>query len=379
MFYTIGTNRITGYEDLAVSEGYNGQIGAATLTLESIQNDMALFEALICSDFQEISLIKESASDEQIIALMEASTTGFIGKLKEVLKKVWEKIKGLIKSFVTNLMNVIIRDNKKFVEKYKSEVIKKDLSKMKYRWSECKSGKDVVFGNNISPEKFNITGTDFDRLYNFNRLVNETDEELDKIKQKILDGKAETTAELLGIKNKVEMGEMLKEFKEQNYKDADEFEGLSSSLLTNIIEVLTNSKDIIKAFTKAETDCNKVYNNRLKELNAAQSAVSKLAPNGGTIENIEKERIRSIPKDQVAHVSKALNVMYACIQAEQETVTKALSVLMETAKWKIKECRAVFARAAAYRPVREDAEYMDALDDEAFHEVEELFEGTFAY
>ena len=139
-----GGNRVTGtVEPLAEATGYKGEIGARMALIESVQNERALFNAIIESDFQEVNMLREGADIE---ALTESSLAGMGSKIKEFLKKVWEKIKALITSFNTMITTVIIRDNKNLVDYYRTEALKKDLSKMKYKWSECKKGKDEVFG-----------------------------------------------------------------------------------------------------------------------------------------------------------------------------------------------------------------------------------------
>ena len=377
-FYTSGINRITGYEELPVLEGYFGTVGASQITLESIQNDMALFEALIVTDFQEISMMSESASESELNSLLESSSVGFIDKIKEYLGKVWAKIKGLIKSFTVNLVNIVIRDNKKFVEKYKDSVSKKDLSGLKYKWSEHRKNKDGVFGGDISPIRFSYTNTNIDTLYNFSKLFNNSLENLDKIIDKTKATKTEDLSKLLGLKSKTTFAEVLKDFREAHYRDVEEVEGLNSQRLMNIMETLTSSNDLITSFNKCESDTTKMYNDRIKELESARTTLAKLLPGGGTA-NIDNSGDRKYNKEEIARANKALNALYTMIQVEQECVTKAIGVLFQITKWKIKECRSVFARAAAYNPRRENFDFMEGLDDEAYHEVEELFEGTYAY
>lgn len=380
-YYTTGTNRITGTEELVANENYVGSVGASTIVIESIQNDMALFEALLMNDFTEVSMIKESAGEEEIMSLLEASGAGFIDRIKEALKKIWEKIKGLIKSFITNLMSVVIRDNKTFVNKYKQEVLRKDLSKMKYKWSKSKKGADEVVPSPVlNMATKSLTATAFDSMMNFDKVVRLRAAELDQTISEIKTEKAKDEAISAAAGFRVEYATAYDDVVGNFFEEVDEHEGLSSALLGNIIEILSESKKILKEFADAEKAANKVYNERLRELDKARSAVSKLAPSGGSAD-FEGGSKTMKNKEEVLQVSKALNYMYAIIQVEQDIAIKGISISMQMTKWKIKEARAVFARAAAFNPksVKESAELMDGIDDVAFHIMEQAFEGEYAY
>lgn len=346
-----GGNRVTGTEEpLAEAVGYRGTIGARMALIENVQNDRALFSAIIESDFQEVNMLREGADIE---ALTESSILAMGSKIKEFLKKVWEKIKALISSFITMLMTVIIRDNKKLVEKYRTEVLKKDLGKLKFKWSESKDGKDDVFGNSF-----------------YKPL------ELEKLRG-ILDNKAKPdsmTPEGLGahatkIRSKdfkddiyktaysLDADDLSKSFRENHYKDVDQLEGMSSSLLRNIMSALEESKDTLKAYNKAKTDADKYYNERIKEVD---------------------NDLRDAGKDKESSVSniKRLNIKQAIAVTEQEIVTTMISTVTNSYKWKIKECRAAFARAAAFNEklVKENAELEDAMDDVQHGIIDDLFE-----
>lgn len=343
-----GGNRVTGtVEPLAEATGYKGEIGAKMALIESIQNDRALFEAVIETDFKEVHMVREGV---EIEALTEASISGMGSKIKEFLKKAWEKIKALISSFINMLMTVIIRDNKKLVDKYRTEVLKKTLTKMKFKWSECKEGKDEVFGNSFyKPLEFKELN-----LLDGKSKVGSNDPTVlaaDTLKMNSKDFKDSIYKEM-----DLDADDLVKSFKENHYKDVDNVEGMSSNLLRNIMAALEESKDTINAYKKASSEADTKYRNRLKEVD---------------------DLLKAAGKDVADDVQiKRLNLKRAIISTEQDVVTNLISTVTSGYKWKIKECRAAFARAAAFNEklVKENAELEDAMDDVQHGIIDDLFE-----
>lgn len=334
---------------MAEATGYRGNIGATQALIENVQNDRALFEAAIESDFQEVCIVREGADIE---ALNEASLSAMGSKIKEFLKRAWKKIKALISSFINMLMTVIIRDNKKLVEKYRTEVLKKDLGKLKFKWSESKGGKDTVFTDSFhKPLDFQYLN-----ILDGKSKIGSNDAAVlaaDATKMRSKDFKDEMYKDGL----KLVPDDLLKSLKEAEYKDVDEMEGMSSNLLRNIMSALEESKETLKAYNKAKTDADKKYNERLKE-----------------IDGLLREAGRDKESDEVK--IKKLNLRQAIVSTEQELATTLISTVTSAYKWKIKECRAAFARAAAFNEklVKENAELEDAMDDVQHGIIDDMFE-----
>ena len=346
-----GGNRVTGtVEPLAEATGYRGTLGAAQALIENVQNERALFNAIIESDFQEVNMLREGA---EIEALTESAIIAMGSKIKEFLKKAWEKIKALVSSFITMIMTVIIRDNKKLVDKYRTEVVKKDLTKFKFKWSECKGGKDIVFDR--SADELTDVLKPGEVIKSEFKL-----DEADVVKL----SEATTKAKSRDFKEKVykdvfdlDIDDLLKSAKESDYKDLDTIEGMSGALLRNIMSELTESKTVLKGLNKAKTDSDKVYKENLKK-----------------VDDLLKTEGKN--KDASDVKVKQLNLEYAIFATEQEIAASILSTGISLYKWKIKECRAAFARAAAFNEklVKENAELEDAMDDVQHGIIDDLFE-----
>lgn len=362
------SNRITGDYELDATPGYEGSVGASQMFIESVQNDLALFEALITNDFREVSLLNESGAEEQVQALLEASAGGFVEKIKAFLKNAWEKIKGLVEAFISNLMNVVIRDNKKFVEKYRLDVIKKDLSKMKFKWSTLKANKDGVFGSDVT-----AASDAFDSLGKVT-LSNVNDSFIEKVTQSSF--KEEMYKDAFG--QYVTGSELIKFAKEQEYSEKEVVDGLSDRLRDEIIDTLLNSNKILKGLKDIKSNIDKTYSKRLKEIDGYKNQVA----NSKDGESIELDGTKYGKGFTAGDLMKKLNALYKYCQVEQDFARDSISCGISVVKWKIKECRAVFARAAAFNAklVKEtDEDLMDAEDEAEEHELEEAFEGIYAY
>ena len=145
-------------EDVEPDLSYFGQAGADRILAEAAQNDLKMFDAIIANDFQEAYLTRamNEGADcaDQIVALQEASASGIFGRLKEFLKKIWAKIKGLIESFLTKIRGAVTSDNKKLVDKFKKQIVSNSskLSKMKFKWSKP-TNKAMEFGESVYKTK----------------------------------------------------------------------------------------------------------------------------------------------------------------------------------------------------------------------------------
>lgn len=357
-------NRISSFggidpETIVANENYSGAGAAELVLIENYQNDMAMFEAILANDFAEAVAVTEGTMlESELVALTEGALGDFFGKIKEGLKKVWEKIKGIFKTFIAKLSNVVIRDNKKFVEKYKNEVVKKDLSKMTYKWAE-KNDEVATYTSATQAVEF------VDGVLNLKASideVNKASEDFDS--EGTLDDMLSFT---LGNKVKTTASEYAKDAHEFMFADEEEVEGLSTSRLTDIMAILTSSAKTMKEVNKAASDADKAFVNELKKIDKVRDALLKAVP-GKEGEAKEDTEARNL------NLAKA-NLKYKQVQAFQTVATKATGVNIEAVKFVIKQARSVFAKAVAFNPksVKENAILVEAAAEAAEYEVESLF------
>ena len=333
--------------EVFTNESYGHQTGLLEMLVDNIKNDQAIFEAVITNDFREAAgLLTESAD-----IINEARN--FTDRVKEFLMKCWEKVKGIFKSFIVKINNVIIRDNKEFVNKYKREVLSKDLSKMKYKWAKPTDkffgakGGDVVNVDEVAKE----TNTRF-----MEATLEDSEPELEKTEddinsgallKEILDNDPDTYNE---------------DFHKACFYDVKIEEGLNTSELSKIMAMLINSSDALKGVKTCETSCNKYFNLMFRTVDSARNAL-----------------LKKVPGDDAAALSlKRQNIGYKIIQVAQTANTKIISAVMRETKYHIAQCRRVFAQAAAYNPksvrVRENALLIEAVGEAAEYEIMSSFE-----
>lgn len=171
MIYSTNRTASLGYITGDVNESYFGA-GAFNFMQENAQDELALFEAAIKSDIDEV-LIGESAYELE--ALNENFVENAVNKIKEMMKKFIEWLKSVTRSAVAKLSQLLVRDNAKFVKIAEKQIKSmRTMSKFKY------SGKGLVlsyFNKEIIeiPEvepyyaqaaKEGVTETDLDRISN---------------------------------------------------------------------------------------------------------------------------------------------------------------------------------------------------------------------
>lgn len=363
--YSTNRSHLGNYssEEVIANENYIGSVGALQMTLENYQNDQAIFEAVLGMDFAEAQAVNEGVEVE---VFTEASVGGFIEKIKEFIKKAWEKIKGLFQTFLAKFNNVVMRDNKAFVDKYKKAVLTKDLSKMKYKWSELKGGLPTI-------DEGALTKLADECL----SVLSKTSDECAKINEEINNGEAleELLSELAGTST--DSKSFAKDFHEQLFEDQDTIEGLSAGELSKIMTLLSDKK-LVSNIEKSKKAVDKYFTKLLNEVNKASNQVAKGVPSesketksytvNGQTKNYKE-------KNGAKHVT-ILNTLYKLISVGQTGVNTYTSRVLEENKFHVAQCRRVFAQAAAFNPkaVKENAILVEAAGEAAEYEIISTFE-----
>lgn len=112
---------------VGMAEGYDCSYGCALALVESARSDYQMFRAMLDIDAREMQIQRESAgyvAEGQITALAENTFTGIWEKIKELFKKLAEKIKAIWHSFAAK-MNTLFMDDKKLIKKYEKELTRK--------------------------------------------------------------------------------------------------------------------------------------------------------------------------------------------------------------------------------------------------------------
>lgn len=410
-------------EDVEPDTSYFGVDGANRILYEAALNDMALFDAVIANDIQQAyteSAINEGADlNDQLVSLQEAAAGGVFSRLKEFIKKVWEKITGLIMSFVRKVEGAVTSDNKKLVDKFKKSITTNStkLKKMKFNWSDQKANaKDFTFKNGITKSDFTnkctdkvdkifgsgndlknmVVGTDYtdSKMYmHYTDLEKELDDD-DWENKALSDYVPNTTTE-----------DFVKDAHEYFFEDDEEKDGEFSKYQTDIMSSLMNSKDLIKGFKKNQTEVDTYFKKAIAGASKFTESVSKYinankdTVNPTTVLRKAKSASDSTPGDMAVSTAKAgegikipiptqgtvkVNLFseltkagntvqryYSCMQTLS---TKLLNAQMAAVTFHIKQCRRVWIQAASFaeRPVKEDALLFDAIGEAADFDTDQL-------
>ena len=361
-------------EEIVADESYVGTLGCYNALIDMERNNRAIFEAGIARDFQGAVMVNEGASEEELLAFTEASLGGVISSLKAMLKKIWEKIKGVFNTFLKKLDTVIIRDNKKFVDKYQRQVRTKNLSKLKYKYCKQLAGfkelKEALDpGTALQTEALTVLGM----------LDNEST--ADSWKKIIDDGDLESYFIEGCISSKlknVEMKDLAKEIHEICFDSEESEEGLDSSRLTSIILDLQGDK-IKKEITDAQKKTDKHFSAILKRVESYSKELGK-AKKGDTV-NVPtdadggSQKHLKMTDDQITGSLNVSGIVQTCISTLENVHNRVVACFLNEHKFKISQSRRVFAKAVSYNDkAKNEAAYLDAVEEAAEYEINEMFE-----
>lgn len=348
-------------DEIVANENYMGSVGALQMTLEGFQTDQAIFESIIGMDFQEAMALNEGA--EEVEVFTEAAAGNFAEKIKDFVKKAWEKIKGLFQTFLTKFNSVVMRDNKAFVDKYKKSVLTKDLGKMKYKWSEPKNGLAEMKLDAVESEVASAIKAATSDAAGMNEKIDSGD---------YLDG---LLSKMIG--SNTDSKEFNKDFHEAMFEDEDDEEGLKGDRLTKIISILSDKK-IISDIEKSRKSIDKYFSKLLADINKVTNNVAKDVPSDSNERGEWKVggEKGTYKKKNAGKAVGFLNTIYKAVSASQTGINMYTSRYLEAKKFEVKQARAVFARAAAFNPkaVKENAIFVEAAGDAAEYEVMSSFE-----
>lgn len=375
-------NRTMLSEDFEVqaNESYVGAAGAYRAMTEGYQNSYAVFESCIGLDFMEAAVVNEAGDISEFEVVQEGFAGDFFNKIKEFLTKLIEKIKGIVKSFIAKVTGTFCRDGKKLVDKYKADVLKKDLSKMKYKWQKV---------NNDVPD---IKTTELSKIYK-DVLGNISTEDvsgyLDKIEKTRAMNPDKFTAEeeklndnsamekdlgsmcTSGGSGSCELSEFSKEFHDYLYQDEEECEGFGSdgANLSEIMLDLSTGKKAISDIEKSQKTHEKDVKELIKKVDTAQKQLLKLVPD----KNASDKR-----KTNVAAVNNGLNIAMTAANQISTVTTKYFACLLDEKKKYLARCKKVFVQAASYRPKKtnESVLFAEAAGEVAEYETLELFDNV---
>lgn len=310
---------------VVANENYSYQ-DMGRILVESAQNDMLLFNAVLRSDFQEQAAITEGTMvASELQSFREEAKNGFWTGLKAKLKKLWEKIKGVFRSAYAKLTVWLVRNSKMFgAAARKTLATKPGLDKVKIpmytKYNEANLTSDVTEKLATSVEELIPAA-----LEGKSDPVNGFD--INRILDKAIPG---ATSENLNDKFKAFV--TVKE-----YKDATVGEiGLKyDTLLANI----TTQSSRLKAIKKAEKSADNSVKRAIKVIDRAAKAAE--------------------GKDEASRVGYSAA---SKVCSNYETALSRISALQLAAiKNSIAQDRQVIGKMMAAAPVSESADILETV------------------
>ena len=373
-------SHLAGFDssEIIANENYVGGVGAMQMVIEGYQNDHALFEAVLGMDFQEVAALNEGVELE---VFTEASISSLFDKIKEFVKKAWEKIKGIFKTFLAKLDGLIMKDNKAFVDKYRRAVTAKDLSRMKYKWADPKKGSaNVIDIDVITLIQISVTTVLNDISSYDESQIKSTQEKMDD--SDYLDNMLSNL-----VKETTDVKSFAKDYKSILFEDEEKEEGLKSSRLLEIMGVLSERK-IISNLEKLKGEIDKYFTKVLKQIDNISKDITKDATGDkktfdSTTKSINTSSDTGVKltyntKEKAEINFNRVNLMQKYVSTYQTAMNMIVGRSIEEVKFHIAQCRRVFAQAVSYNPkaVKENAILIEAVGEAAEYELYSLIESA---
>ena len=386
--------------------GYDDGIHSAQIAqIEGLQNHLALFEGGIKTDIQAAYMVIEGVGEEEVFAFSEGVVGDMLKRIKEFFMKLWAKIKAIFKGFMARIDAQFMKSNKEFINKYKKDIIGKDLTDFEVTYRKRKNGKTLNLAD------FDISSLDND--LDAGQLAGKTDTELKDIISKFdsEDCKEKLLGSFVGNTSGVSEKEFEKEAFDYIYEDEDSNEVTQGDIST-IMTRMMGAKDAKKTIEKANKDLEKAIRDAIKALERHQNDIFKMTPANdkdahasfkfgigdknnrkntsvahtgdnassdgsagtdyhitGTGDKAKEARGTAINQYQSAlgHVSKVANIIQSC-------ATKYTSVQMKIVNFDNKQDRKILARAVAYNRKKDESVMMEALAELADWEADVVFD-----
>ena len=383
--------------------GYDDGVHSAQIAqIEGLQNHLALFEGGIKTDIQAAYMVSEGVGEEEVFAFSESVIGDMLKRIKEFFMKLWAKIKAIFKGFMARIDSMWIKSNKDFINKYKKDIIGKDLTDFEVTYRKLK--KADALSNIMDFNDLSGKATAADLVVTTKGLnAEEHDKKFDaeNSKEKLLG------AILLGSGKTVEEKEFEKEAFDKIFEDEESNE-VSQSEISTIMTRMLGFKEARKGVKKEYDDINKAMSYIVKEIEKGQNEVWKNAPDkDGAHEAIKHKTVTyGKTKDdssfgdesgnenddkavkatndkytakggnrgtELSNLQRGLGILSRSANIVQSCVLKATSVSLKIYDFSNKQDRKVLAKAVAYKHKKDESVMMEAFAELADWEADVSF------
>lgn len=371
--YTTNTHSSLGAAsiDVAALEGYNATTGCTMALIESVQNDLALFNGTIMSDMQEVASVNEG------VEVINESAKDVFKKIGEIFVKLLAKLKGIFKAFIAKLSGVL-SSNKGLYDKYKGVISKntnwKDFKIKNYR----KMIKDINTVSEYIPSNYTIKRGCAD--FSIEDITKEgSDITVEDINTNLVtklsrDINTEVNTENFDNLTKVLMDACFEAAEDKDdWSVGDILHGAAGDILVNGDKM---KGDIEKANDKMEKDIAKAISN-IEKISADMTTKASNQRLGKSVSDTGKSYVGTdgklgkdtkIEGSKLDTYEKVAQFCQRVASQEQALITKLTAARISAVKFEIAQARRVWSSAAAFASVEhknEGYEFYTAIGESA--------------
>ena len=364
---------LSGNYTVEAAEGYSGGIGCQFAALEAVQTDFSFLTAFVQNDAHEIGMVREGAGDEDIHTMLEGTISDAWNKLKEWVKKIWEKIKGIFKAFIARLEDFMGKNGYAYFEKYKKILFDgTPIKDLKAKYSKVDDGQLTTL----------LTGRELEKvlpnaLTDIGKVVKVDD---DKDQSEIVD---EFLEKMLG--ESTDKKSFKKDFHDKCF-ESESVEDLESGKIPEYVKYISDKKSIIEKFEKQRDTIDKSFNKISKGVDKIASIAlddkiknkSNTKNEGIYFDNKEyvgfgkdnqpKKSYEYAQQSRISHAQRR-------ISAVQSALTTYNSAAMEAGKFAIAQSRRLASVIVAYKLRHKNEAFSDIeMSDELYTIIGEAAE-----
>ena len=367
-----------GLPEVEMNEAYTTGVDMAIALVECKQNEFAVLQAGIKQDM--CAAVCEDLEERE--TLNEATVSELGAKIKEILKKLLEKIKSIFHAFMAKVNSFFI-DGEEMFKKYSGEIAKKNFSDFKLKVREFKRDK---FNDLIKTTLDTTVTIEYDNVSSL------TDEELNELMEndKLAEVAIEavfTDAACKAMSIDYDLGNLEKEVEDYCFEDSEKKDDWSSATIISanwIGGLLTTKKfieDIEKTNKSVETKIAKLLNDIDKDLRKVAGTVGKdnssynvatrtITIKGGDGSKADYSVGKADTKASVAannrdktkiNKVRSITLLQAKVSKYQIVQIKAQNARLSCAKKAMAQAKKIFAAAVAYNPKKENYDFYTAV------------------
>ena len=312
---------------------------ALNIVVEGEENYNRIMQAV---GIDEYNYFEENGTE---MVYEAADVKGFFGKIKAFFVNLLQKIKGLVKKFIS-LFDSYTKSDKDFVNKYRKHLLgvnTKDFEFKGYKFDDTKlSGFNCDTALNEITKSVYGLGTDskgyaIQNKENCQNFLDKTSDTSDI--EETMRGAALKACG--GTESKMDAGEFSKELFKLYRGGEDSKEVLDNISISTQLNYILNTKDAVKKGNDAEKSFTKSTNDILKGIDKEASALAKATADDA---ELQSKRIQ------------ATNRYYSLLKSAQGLVITAIGAYLTALKDRNRQAKSICVSAMNYKPKNESTD-----------------------